>query len=160
VLHAIVDVLARLMAPILSFTAEDVWANVPGTDRPESVFLAGLSEPPAAWRDDMLAARFERLLALRGAVSKAIEEERQAGRLKQSTEARVTLSRDGLDELAAGDTAGLATLFLTADVVLADGGPRVERAPGEKCPRCWNIRALGEDARHPDLCARCAGVVA
>src|SRR5438094_3560211 len=50
-LHAIVDVLVRLMAPVLSFTAEDVWAHVPGRGRPESVFLAGLPAVPEAWHD-------------------------------------------------------------------------------------------------------------
>jgi len=175
VLHAILDLLVRLMAPVLSFTAEDVWRFVPGAGRPESVFLAGLGPPPAAWRVPEVAARFERLLTVRGAVSKAIEEARQAGLVRQSSEARValaTVSADGLGRLLAERADELPSLFLVADVALggADGAPesplvpglrvRVERAPGEKCPRCWNIRALGQDPRHPDLCERCAGVVA
>ena len=175
VLHAILDVMVRLMAPVLSFTAEDVWCFVPGAGRPESVFLAGLGPPPAAWRVPEVAARFERLLTVRGAVSKAIEEARQAGLVRQSSEARVALataSADGLGRLLAERADELPSLFLVADVALggADGAPesplvpglrvRVERAPGEKCPRCWNIRALGQDPRHPDLCERCAGVVA
>src|SRR5207245_2953418 len=155
VLHAILDVMVRLMAPVLSFTAEDVWCFVPGTGRPESVFLAGLGPPPAAWRVPDVAARFERLLAVRGAVSKAIEEARQAGLVRQSSEARVALataSADGLGRLLAERADELPSLFLVADVALggANGAPesplvpglrvRVERAPGEKCPRCWNIR--------------------
>src|SRR5437763_95502 len=175
VLHAILDLLVRLMAPVLSFTAEDVWRFVPGAGRPESVFLAGLGPPPAAWRVPEVAARLERLLTVRGAVSKAIEEARQAGLVRQSPEARValaTVSPDGLGRLLAERADELPSLFLVADVALggADGAPesplvpglrvRVERAPGEKCPRCWNIRALGQDPRHPDLCERCAGVVA
>ncbi len=175
VLHAIVEVLARLMAPVLSFTAEDVWRFVPGAGRPDSVFLAGLPPPPAAWQAPEVAARFARLLAVRGAVTKAIEEARQAGLVKQSSEARLSLSApaaDGLGALLAEQATDLPALFLVADVQLggADGAPesplvpglrvRVERARGEKCPRCWNVRALGEDPRHPDLCARCAAVVA
>ena len=175
VLHAILDVLVRLMAPVLSFTAEDVWRFMPGAGRPESVFLAGLGPPPAEWRAPDVAARFEQLLAVRGAVTKAIEEARQAGLVRQSSEARLALgapSADGLGRLLAECAADLPSLFLVADVALggADGAPEsplvpglrvgVERAPGEKCPRCWNIRALGQDPRHPDLCERCAGVVA
>ena len=167
--------LVRLMAPILSFTAEDVWRCMPGAGRPDSVLLAGLAPPPVAWRAPDVAARFERLLTVRGAVSKAIEEARQAGLVKQSSEARVALgapSADGLGALLAERAADLPSLFLVAEVALggADGAPEsplvpglrvgVERAPGEKCPRCWNIRALGRDSRHPDLCERCAGVVA
>src|SRR5204862_7561477 len=89
VLHAILDVMVRLMAPVLSFTAEDVWRFVPGAGRPESVFLAGLGPPPAAWRVPDVAARFERLLAVRSAVSKAIEEARPAGLVRPSSAARV-----------------------------------------------------------------------
>src|SRR5437762_8127242 len=80
VLHAILDVMVRLMAPVLSFTAEDVWCFVPGAGRPESVFLAGLGPPPAAWRVPDVAARFERLLAVRGAGRQASAGARPAGR--------------------------------------------------------------------------------
>jgi len=175
-LHAILDVLVRLMAPILSFTAEDVWAHAPGRERPASVFLAGLPAPPAAWHDTALAARFERLLAVRGAVTKAIEEARKAGLVKQSLEACVVLGMadggvDGLATLLAEHAAELSEIFLVGGVVLGDGAGapespvvpglrvRVERAAGRKCARCWNMRALGDDPRHPDICARCAAVI-
>jgi len=174
-LHAILDMLVRLVAPILSFTAEDVWRFVPGAGRADSVFLAGIPAPPAAWRADDVAARFDRLLAVRGAVTKALEEARQSGLVKQSSEARVVLAADaradGLGTLLADRLQELADMFLVANVALGgvDGTPesavlpglrvRVERAAGEKCPRCWNIRRLGEDARHPDVCSRCAGVL-
>jgi isoleucyl-tRNA synthetase len=174
-MHGILDVLVRLMAPVLSFTAEDVWAFMPGAGREESVFLAGLPRPPAAWRADDVAARFEHLLAVRAAVTKAMEEARQSGVVKQSSEARVMLAADGADGLGAllEERAGeLAALFLVADVAVgtADGATEsaivpgvrvaVERAAGAKCERCWNIRALGADPRHPGICARCAGVLA
>jgi isoleucyl-tRNA synthetase len=174
-LHAILDMLVRLVAPILSFTAEDVWRFVPGGGRADSVFLAGIPAPPAAWRADDVAARFDRLLAVRGAVTKALEEARQSGLVKQSSEARVVLAADaradGLGTLLADRLEELADMFLVATVDLGgvDGTAesavlpglrvRVERAAGEKCPRCWNIRRIGEDARHPDVCSRCAGVL-
>jgi isoleucyl-tRNA synthetase len=173
-MHGILDTLVRLMAPVLSFTAEDVWSFMPGADQPESVFLAGLPPPPAAWRADEIAARFERLLAVRTAVTKAIEEVRQGGVVKQSSEARVILGVPGGDGLAGmlrERQADLPELFLTAEVAVGDGagaesalmpGLRVsvERAAGQKCPRCWRVRDIGTDPRHPDVCARCAGVLA
>jgi isoleucyl-tRNA synthetase len=174
-LHGILDVLVRVMAPVLSFTAEDVWRFMPGSGRADSVFLAGLAPAPAAWRADDVAARFDRLLPVRAAVTKAMEQARQAGLVKQSSEARVTLAADGVDGLGpflAERAAELPALFLVADVALGavDGAPestvvpglrvRVERATGGKCERCWNVRALGADPRHPTLCDRCAGVVA
>jgi len=173
-LHGVLDTLVRLMAPILSFTAEDVWSFMPGADKPESVFLAGFPPPPAAWRTDALAGRFERLLAVRAAVTKAIEEARQSGVVKQGSEARVVLGTagtdDGLGPMLNERRAELPALFLTAEVALGDGagaesplvpGLRVgiERAGGQKCPRCWTVRQIGGDARHPDLCERCAGVL-
>jgi isoleucyl-tRNA synthetase len=173
-LHGILDVLVRLMAPILSFTAEDVWTFMPGAGRADSVFLAGLDAAKPEWRDDALAGRFDRLLAVRGAVTKAIEEARQAGTVKQSSEARVVLGTgdvEGIGALLAARAAELPTLFLAAAVSLdgADAGAespvlpglrvRVERAQGEKCPRCWIVRSLGVDARHPEVCDRCAAVL-
>jgi isoleucyl-tRNA synthetase len=162
------------MAPVLSFTAEEIWRYVPGTDRPESVFLAGMPPAPPEWQNPEVAERFGRLLAVRGAVTKAIEEARQAGVVKQASEARVVLAPetvDGLGGLLEERARDLGALFLVSDVALvsADGGREsavvpglrvaVERAPGEKCPRCWNVRALGRDARHPELCDRCAAVL-
>ena len=173
-LYGILDVLVRLMAPVLSFTAEDVWQFMPG-DRPDSVFLGGMITPPDGWRADDVAARFDRLLDVRAAVTKAIEEARQTGVVKQASEARVVLGTngvDGLGELLTACRPELPALFLTAEVGFEDGvrgteSPvlpglrvRVERAGGAKCPRCWRVLALGGYARHPELCTRCAGVLA
>src|SRR5207249_2536226 len=123
-----------------------------------------------------VAARFERLREGRGAVTKAIEEARKAGLVKQSLEACVVLGMadggvDGLATLLAEHAAELSEIFLVGGVVLGDGAGapespvvpglrvRVERAAGRRCARCWNMRALGDDPRHPDICARCAAVI-
>jgi isoleucyl-tRNA synthetase len=169
VLHAILDTLVRLMAPVLSFTADEVWSFMPATTEP-SVFLAGFSEPPTTWGDEALAARFERLLAVRAAVTKALEAARHGGVVKQGTEARITLAADGeLGELLASRLADLPALFVVAEVALDGGGAEspivpglrvgVERAAGDKCERCWLTRPLGSDPRHPGLCERCTTVV-
>jgi isoleucyl-tRNA synthetase len=162
VLLAVCDALVRVMAPVLSFTAEEAWAFLPG-EKAASVFLAGLPEPPAEWNDAALAARFERLLDLRAEVTKALEEARRAGLVKQSTEARVAIEGpEPVLALARGEDE-LRTLLMAGDVDLARGSAvrvRVERASGGKCERCWNVRALGADAAHPTVCERCAGVLA
>src|SRR5262249_29802916 len=90
-LHGILDVLVRLMAPVLSFTADEIWQFLPGTTE-SSVLLAGLPRIPPAWKDDALATRFELLLTVRGAMTKAIEEARQGGLVKQPSEARIVLA--------------------------------------------------------------------
>jgi isoleucyl-tRNA synthetase len=170
VLHEMLAVLVRLIAPITSFTADEIWQFMPGVEDVPSVFLAGMPVVPDAWRDDALAERFEHLLALRSAVTKAIEDARQAGTVKQASEARVTLGADG-DQVVGVDVGHLAELCLVSEVVLdaaTAGVPSpvvsglrvgVERASGSKCPRCWVVRAPAGAAAHPDLCGRCAGVL-
>jgi isoleucyl-tRNA synthetase len=162
VLHAICDVLLRVMAPVLSFTAEEAWGHLPGASKAASVFLAGLPDCPAEWSDPALAARYDRLLELRGEVTKALEEARKAGVVKQSNEARVTIEGpDGVLALARG-AEELPTLLLAGEVVLAGGAAlrvSIDRATGGKCERCWYVRPLGTRPDHPTLCARCAGVI-
>jgi isoleucyl-tRNA synthetase len=169
VLHAVLDALVRLVAPVLSFTADEVWRAMPAVSE-ASVFLAGFPDVPAAWRDDALAGTFDRLLAVRAAVTKAIEEARRAGTVKQGTEARIVLGAAGeLGALVASRLADLPALFVVADVAMGDGGAEspllgglrvgVESAAGGKCERCWLTRPLASDDRHPTLCARCAAVV-
>jgi len=170
-LHAMLDVLVRLMAPVLSFTAEEAWRFMPGVPAP-SPFLAGFPDLPSAWQDDALASRMDRLLAARAGVTKAVEDARQRGIVRQPSEAAVVVAAEpDLAALIADPAFEFGTLALVAAVQVGavDGPPspvcpglrvRVERAPGEKCERCWLVRSLGSDPRHPRLCARCVSVVA
>jgi isoleucyl-tRNA synthetase len=172
VLLDIVDALVRLMAPILSFTAEEIWRHVPGAGRPRSVLLAGF--PATLPRDEALAARWERLLEVRAAVTKALEAARQSGLIGHSLEARVALqAADGLGELLAAAESDLPALFIVSQVarvhdlgaeeispVLPEVRVRVEKARGAKCERCWNYsEAVGRDDVHATVCERCLPVV-
>jgi len=166
VLYTVVDALLRVMAPILSFTADEAWAFLPG-EHEESVFLAGMPAIPETFRNDALAARFQKLLEVRAAVTKAIEEARQKGLVKQSAEVGVTLTvspdaaallRDPDYDLTSLLIAGSVTVEEAAangDVVAVE----VARAAGEKCPRCWNVRTPSGQGEHAALCVRCAGAV-
>jgi isoleucyl-tRNA synthetase len=162
-LAAIADALVRLMAPILSFTADEAWSFLPGADKAESVFLAGFPDVPAEWTDAALGERWTKLLEVRGEVTKAMEEARKAGLVKQSNEARATIEApDGVLAIARG-TEELRNFLLLGDVALQPGATlraTIDKAPGGKCERCWNARQLGVRAEHPALCERCAGVVA
>src|SRR5207302_10648989 len=80
--HAICDALVRLMAPILSFTAEDAWAHLPSAGRPESVFLAGLAPVPAQRDDRALAPRVRRVADVLGRVPQAVEEATHDGQVQ------------------------------------------------------------------------------
>jgi len=178
VMHRLLTALARLMAPVLSFTADEVWEHMPeGWEREPSVHLADFPEADAAALDDGLAARWERLRRVRGEGTRVLEAARRDGAIGHSLEARLTLYAD--DDLGAflaphGDD--LATLFITSAArvePLAAAPPEavealevkglkaaVDRAPGDKCGRCWMwLPEVGESAAHPTLCARCVTVV-
>jgi isoleucyl-tRNA synthetase len=170
VLYDVLDVLVRLMAPICSFTADEIWRFMPGDDRTPSVFLAGMPEVPTEWLDDAVATRFEHLLGVRAAITKAIEEARTAGGVKRAGEVRVSLmtpngSREGLDPAELGELALVSGVELVASLdapespVLAGARVAVARAEGEKCPRCWIVRPPAGASEHPALCARCLDVV-
>jgi isoleucyl-tRNA synthetase len=172
---SILDALTRLMAPVLPFTAEEIWRAAPGfAGKSESVFLAGLPEAPEGARDDVLAERWETILDMRGAVTKALEEARKRGTIGHPLEARVRLAAsDGLGRLLGEIRDQLPALLIVSQVEIAADlagaapsaslpGLRVEVTParGGKCARCWNYREdLGAQPDHPEICARCAGVV-
>ncbi|MFQ5668680.1 MAG: isoleucine--tRNA ligase, partial [Candidatus Binatia bacterium] len=171
-LWEILNALTRLMAPVLSFTAEEIWSHLPADERPSSVFLAGL--PVEGYRDDQLAGKWERLLAVRTAVTKALEEARQSGRIGHSLDARVELAAaNGLRPLLEQQELDLPALFIVSQVQLNENlgadavSPllpqlkvQVKPARGGKCQRCWNYsETVGRDAAHPSLCDRCLQVV-
>jgi len=174
-LRAILDALVRVMAPILSFTADEIWSYMPSDPaRPASVHLADFPRPDAAYVDAALAADWERLLDVRAAVTKALEALRQRGEIGHSLEASVRLAAvDGLGTLLESRRALLPDIFIVSDVEIAPPGHvgaestlsglviEAGRAGGQKCARCWNWRRdVGSDPRFPTVCGRCAGVLA
>jgi isoleucyl-tRNA synthetase len=154
VLDILFQALVRYAAPVLVFTAEEVW----GTRFPsrESVHLLEWSELPD-WRDDALAARYAELQALREDVTEAIEPLRREKTIRSSLEADVTVPAATVPE---GFSDGmLAELFITASVVRGDSASvTVTPTTDHKCGRCW--RLLPEVTEDGDLCARCESVVA
>jgi isoleucyl-tRNA synthetase len=150
VLDVLFHALVRYAAPVLVFTAEEVWT----TRFPDrgSVHLGTLRDLPAEWRDEALAARFEGLRALRNTVTEAIEPLRRDKVIGSSLQAEVVVPADAPE----GD---LAELFITAQVTRGQGDA-VEIVPTSyhKCGRCW--RHLPEVTEDGALCARCDDVVA
>jgi isoleucyl-tRNA synthetase len=155
-----------LFAPILSFTAEEIWSHLPGKEKePESVFLSEIPLPPKSFENPELRQKMERLLQARGKVNKALEEERAKKTLGSSldAEARLYASKD-LHGFLMGYESLLPELFIVSRVVLfedpdlTEENPlRVEilRSPLHKCPRCWNRRPeVPEDGSR--VCDKCA----
>jgi len=169
VLFEVLVALTKLMAPILSFTAEEIWKMLPERVRksPEtpSVQLASFPEPDQKWADAKLAERWGKLLALRQAVQVVLEAARREKMIGSSLEAAVRLEIVGDQNYEFYKTyeADLPAIFIVSQVELVrvtqspEHGPiGVLKANGQKCERCWNYRpAVGTFPEHPTLCDRC-----
>jgi isoleucyl-tRNA synthetase len=172
----ILEVLVRVLSPIISFTTEEVWQHYPEAirqraDRPVSVQLAGWPTlddfAPAIPADaDGTEADFESILAVRDAVTKAMEEARGAKTINKSQEAVVSVSVPAsmLAVVSRYDISLFEELFICCSVSFNEGATddiEVQITPTElpKCPRCWNHRELGANAAHPQVCERCGAVL-
>jgi len=161
-LYEIVHRLARMSAPILAFTSDEIWENVPGAAaEAASVHMTLFPEIVAEWQNDGLLARYDRLFEVRDEVMKALEEARNAKLIGAGLEARVTIVSDA-ETSAFLDSFGdqLRFIFIVSRVDLVEGTKlevRVEAAAGTKCERCWHYTTdVGSDERYPAACARCA----
>jgi len=161
-LHHITHSLVRLLAPILSFTAEELWAVFAG-GKDDSVFFHTSHALPEVADARQLLAKWARLRELRNPVRKSIEELRGAGKVGSSLQAEVELRVDGADyELLAGLGDELKFVMLTSQAratraaSAADERIGVTPSADAKCERCWHYRAdVGADPAHPALCGRC-----
>jgi isoleucyl-tRNA synthetase len=175
VLDRVFDCLARWLAPVLCFTAEEAWLCRHGDAPDSSVHLVTYAELPASWRDGALAERWSKIRDVRRVVTGALELERAQKRIGSSLQASVAVHADA-DYVAALEGLDLAEICITSDATLttkaAPAGaftlPEVAgvavvvgRAPGTKCERCRRVLPeVGSVPAHADLCRRCADAVA
>jgi isoleucyl-tRNA synthetase len=175
-LYHIAGSLARLMAPVMVFTAEEIWRCLPGAaDTAASIHLSALPEVQTQWRDPELAGQWHFIRQVRADVTKALEEARVQKRIGHSLQAVVTL---GVDERTYARLAPYAdelrSIFIVSAVQLhrgeIEGGQagaeipgiaiRVTPASSEKCERCWvHDPSVGTHEEHPLICNRCYGVL-
>jgi isoleucyl-tRNA synthetase len=174
VLYDHLSAMVRLMAPVLAFTAEEVWRYIPGAQElAASVHLTAFDSGSLGHLDHALAARWEGLLELRREVIKALELVRQTKLIGQSLDAQVELYvPEDRYSLAVAYADFLDTLFIVSKATLATGEPppgaiasetiagvyvMVRKAAGQKCERCWRYQEdVGSSADHPLVCQRCA----
>jgi isoleucyl-tRNA synthetase len=173
-MHAILGAMTRWLAPILSFTAEEIWRYLPG-ERAESVFLSTWAALPASVAP---ACDWSAVLEARAAVLRELERLRVAGQIGAPLDAEVDLyAEEPIRAALAGLGEELRFVLITSEARVHDAAARPAdalpaRADGEagaaglwlrvvpasaaKCVRCWHKRAdVGADARHPELCGRC-----
>jgi isoleucyl-tRNA synthetase len=163
------EALLRLVAPVLSFTADEVWQYMPKMlSRPESVHLAlfpNSSDVTGEIRDreqaTQIRADWDALFAVRELSLRQLEELRNNKTIKANLEAKVVVTATG-DELKRlrlyADK--LPAFFVASQVEIREGSAlsvEVTKAEGEKCERCWNYSThVGEDATYPTVCERCS----
>ncbi|MDR0310233.1 MAG: isoleucine--tRNA ligase [Acidobacteriota bacterium] len=171
-LWTILDALIRLLAPVLSFTSEEVYTamheGLPAAGKAESVHTLLFPEAPARPEAESLLAEWEKIRLAREPVLKALEEVRKSGAIGNSLEAgvRIRASEENASALLRHKD-DLRYIFIVSQAEIAvDAGAKdgleieVTKAAGAKCERCWNYSpAVGADAEFPTLCERCAPVV-
>ena len=155
----ITQTFVKLMAPILSFTAEEVWLLLSG-DAEKSVMLETWQPLPVQTGESELAAKWALIRSVRGEVTRALEELRIAGKIGAPLQADVLLQADGekFEALASlGDDLKYVFIVSSARVVKS-AEEKVVALPltHAKCERCWHVREdVGANAEYPDLCGRC-----
>lgn len=179
VLYLVLDALVRLLAPVLVFTAEEVFDHMPKTAAMRglsSVHLLDWPNVDAQWASEDIEKHFDLLLQLRPFVLKKLEDARREEVIGASLDAKVILKtssdRDAayfgamLDDLPSMFIASQVELDVDSAVTtgISDAFAKthidIVKADGDKCPRCWNYRTdIGFDSDHPTVCARCAEAV-
>jgi isoleucyl-tRNA synthetase len=154
----ITQTLTKLMAPILSFTAEEIWQTLTH-DAQDSVMLHAWHELPEIPDAAALKARWETIGEIRAAVLKAIEALRSEGKIGADLQAAITIHAEG-EQYAALAALGeeMKFVFIVSAATLTRGAFFVEAVPasGKKCERCWHVREdVGENPEYPELCDRC-----
>lgn len=172
-IYRILDALARMIAPIIPFMAEEIWAYMPhASDRnTESVML---NDMPlyAVSEDEAFLAKWDRLHAIREDIKKAAELARAQKVIGSSSDAKITLYADGeLYDFLKEQEAKLPAVFIVSQLNVENGEGEFKgeyegltltltKAEGGKCERCWNYSTtVGQNSEHPTLCAHCAEII-
>jgi isoleucyl-tRNA synthetase len=168
--------LVTLLAPVLSFTAEEAWGYSPAfPGKAGSVFLSDLPEPAELPGEEAIASRWERILALRAEIAQPLEAARKEKTIGSDQDAVVTVSPGPFADLFESHAREIQDVLIVSGLAVGDlSGPgvyesaafpglkaKVEKAPWGKCERCWNhTPAVGTIPAAPELCERCAAAVA
>ena len=176
-LYYIISALVKMIAPILAFTAEEIWQAMPhaSTDDVTSVYLSEMPKAEGKFAFDG-ADRWEELFTLRDDVMKALEIARAEKKIGKSLDAKVTVytaDKAILELLAKFSEEELKTVFITSGAYIVEGAAPegayvpeegkiavlVENADGERCDRCWCYSTEGEKTEEGFICARCKQII-
>jgi isoleucyl-tRNA synthetase len=167
-LYEILKALTCLMAPILTFTTEEVWKHIPQEPgNAESVHLTSFPEVKSEYLDDVLNERWERIWEIRTLVTKVLETSRKEKVIGLSLDAQVHLHLpEKLFLFLQPYEQDLKSIFIVSSVILYPSKDEKEvraevfRADGKKCERCWNYDvSVGHHPEHPSICQRCVEAI-
>ena len=164
VVYEIAEKTLVMMAPIVSFLAEEGYSFLPGAEQ-ESVFLCEFPEPNPEWKKEGIVKKFESLLEVRSQVSKVLEDLRKEKVIGSSLDAQVTITAEGPVFTALQQySKDLREFLIVSDVKIQEGKERkidAVRAEGTKCVRCWHYSVeTGKNSRFPDVCPKCVEALA
>ena len=172
VMYTVLSAVTRLIAPIISYTAEEIWAFMPhiSSDNTESVFLNDMPEKSGLEFTDDFTAKWDTIINAREEANKVLEIKRNEKLIGKSLEANVIVHCKDDDSFSKFSeiTDELKTALIVSGIsVVKDTDAEdntvsfeVVKAEGEKCERCWGYSVtVGSDCEHPTLCSRCASVV-
>ena len=170
VLYETLQVLVRILTPVMPHQAEDIWQNTPEMQRGslESILLADWVKVNKEWENNQLEEDFTKILKTREVVTRAIEPLRAEKKVGSSLEVAVYVKSED-SEILKANLKDLADIFITSQAYVAEEAPSevlneytengitvwVTKAEGEKCERCWKFRKLGEHAGHETICSDC-----
>jgi isoleucyl-tRNA synthetase len=173
-MYVILETVVKVMAPVLSFTTDEVWHYMP-KQAEESVHLSSFPALRPEHKDDGLVERWDQLIKVRAEVSKALEQARVAKVIGHSLDAAVAIAAPReLHEFLGEYAAELKNIFIVSKVQLVESlngefhaaetipdlSIQVTAAPGEKCERCWCYdEEIGGDEEHPTICPKCLRAV-
>ncbi len=170
VLYETLQVLVRILTPVMPHQAEDIWRNTPEDKRGglESILLADWVKVNEKWNNPQLEEDFTKILKTREVVTRAIEPLRADKKVGSSLEVGVYVKSEDSAVLKANEN-DLADIFITSQAYITDSAPSevlneytengitvwVVKAEGEKCERCWKYRKLGEHSGYETICSDC-----
>ena len=170
-MYTILNALVKILAPMISFTAEEIWKAMPHLkeEQTESVMLVDFPQENPEFDNEELSKKWERILRLKDIVAKELETARAEKKIGHSLNAKVTIyAEEGQYDFIKENLELLRTVFIISDLDVQKNerkdevklGVKVEQAPGEKCERCWMYSTtVGEDKENPTICHRCSKAI-
>lgn len=170
-MYIILEALVKILAPMIVFTAEEIWKAMPHckNEQFDSVMLTDFPKANDMYDNEELTAKWDKILKLKDIVAKELENARAEKTIGHSLNAKVTIYAEADQYKFLKENIDLLrTVFIISDLEVLENerkdeiklGVKVEQAPGEKCERCWMYSTtVGEDKENPTICHRCSEAI-